>query len=953
MIPIDLRRARWLSWKALILLGIGALHGCFPELPDVSDGEDAHDTLGDGTLVLTAPANVTASSDSVESVTIRWDPVANASGYRVEACDTPCSDGWLELGVVSAPPLEDTGLDPAPLPAAPTLVLFEATPSALTFEIQSPPAKPGPERSYRVIALAGDLVSSPSDLAAGRRAAPPVQGFSASGDGAAWWSIGSSPRFTYTDAPPPTLSAGVVAASQGEFSDWVQLTLSGTTATDGESVTLRVRSETSSGPSSASDPVVASRPAPPMWTIHWERSDTSEPDAFVLVPGATGTVWNDTDAPADGTARYYRAVVSAQGAPVVRTDAAIGFRKPPPGAIANLRATTDRPDGITVSWDGVGGATGYRIYRNSGLVAEVSPSETSWTDTAEALAVQGSWQPVSELEATATTATIDLTWKLPTRPVGPDASYEVAPVNLSGEGPRSGSVIGRRAAPMAESVEVEVEDGVRGDVLDAGPLGTAWSDRAAPHPEITAGETTISAGTHRAFVALRNSRAGVLAAPVTYRVRLKLEDGAHTPWSGTIQASRSYGPLQHAWQRMTATNGNYVGISGATGSSHDDATAPQDGSPVTYRLLLRAEGAADVATAPASGYRLALTSVSAGRDHACALATDGAVWCWGANEAGQLGRGTLSTREAAPERVPGLTTATQVSAGDSHTCARSTHGTVWCWGANNRGQLGDGTEVTRPSAVSVQGLASVVEVASGNEHTCARTSGGEVWCWGRNDSGQVGDGTTSTRPTPTRVQMRSASGTVPLTGAVSLASVGEATCAIRATSPSTSVWCWSSGLVVGADQQWGENVAVSSGKSGLSTLAAGRGGSHACGLGTNGTWCWGSDGLREISGGLLSQPGWSGTDTSQSGPAQLTLFTNIVRVATGIGTTCIHDTTGTVACWGEGNQERSLDGIHQTSLQNVSSLAVFGRSGNITGIFTSNHDVYLLTGNGAAPIMFP
>jgi alpha-tubulin suppressor-like RCC1 family protein len=94
-------------------------------------------------------------------------------------------------------------------------------------------------------------------------------------------------------------------------------------------------------------------------------------------------------------------------------------------------------------------------------------------------------------------------------------------------------------------------------------------------------------------------------------------------------------------------------------------------------------------------------AISAGGGHACALRADGSVACWGANESGQLGDGSTQTA-AAPTAVSGLGHAAQISAGGAHSCAIS-DGAVLCWGSNTSRQLGDGlpAEVTRPRPVTL------------------------------------------------------------------------------------------------------------------------------------------------------------------------------------------------------------------------------------------------------------
>jgi alpha-tubulin suppressor-like RCC1 family protein len=147
---------------------------------------------------------------------------------------------------------------------------------------------------------------------------------------------------------------------------------------------------------------------------------------------------------------------------------------------------------------------------------------------------------------------------------------------------------------------------------------------------------------------------------------------------------------------------------------------------------------------------LKASMVAGGLGHTCAVAEGQALKCWGANDKGQLGNGTTSTMPAtAPAAVPGMDGGVElVAAGASHTCAVRS-GTLWCWGYNASGQLGDGTTEDRPSPVQVMDLpGKVVGAAAGMGFTCAITDDDRLWCWGENQHGQLGDGTTSSRGTP-------------------------------------------------------------------------------------------------------------------------------------------------------------------------------------------------------------
>ena len=147
-----------------------------------------------------------------------------------------------------------------------------------------------------------------------------------------------------------------------------------------------------------------------------------------------------------------------------------------------------------------------------------------------------------------------------------------------------------------------------------------------------------------------------------------------------------------------------------------------------------------------------VTAVAAGLFHNVALKTDGTVWTWGWNGVGQLGDGTATDRRT-PIRVAGLTSMTSVSAGAYHTLAtRGSNGTVWAWGDNYWGQLGDATTVDHYTPTMLAGLTGVASVSAGYLHNLALTGDGRVFAWGWNGTGQLGDGSTVDRQAPVPVQ---------------------------------------------------------------------------------------------------------------------------------------------------------------------------------------------------------
>ncbi len=154
--------------------------------------------------------------------------------------------------------------------------------------------------------------------------------------------------------------------------------------------------------------------------------------------------------------------------------------------------------------------------------------------------------------------------------------------------------------------------------------------------------------------------------------------------------------------------------------------------------------------APVTGLN-GVIDLHGGREHVVALKSDGTVWTWGSNVEGQQGRGTTANT-LTPTQVTSLgTNNVAVETGHNHTVVLKSNGTVWAFGLNSDGQLGDGTTTTRRSPVQVSGINDAIGIAAGRDMSYAIRPGGQVWAWGRNVEGQMGDGTTTRRPAPVRV----------------------------------------------------------------------------------------------------------------------------------------------------------------------------------------------------------
>ncbi len=156
------------------------------------------------------------------------------------------------------------------------------------------------------------------------------------------------------------------------------------------------------------------------------------------------------------------------------------------------------------------------------------------------------------------------------------------------------------------------------------------------------------------------------------------------------------------------------------------------------------------------GFLSNIIAVAGGHDFSLALEDDGTAWAWGANGFGQLGDGT-TTQRITPVPVVSLTNATAIVVGDWHSMALKDDGTVWTWGYGGGGRLGINSMVSSSSPVQVHGyndvgfLTDVVKIAAGETFCLVLKSDGTVWGWGRNDVGQLGDGTAIDRWTPIQI----------------------------------------------------------------------------------------------------------------------------------------------------------------------------------------------------------
>ncbi len=228
-------------------------------------------------------------------------------------------------------------------------------------------------------------------------------------------------------------------------------------------------------------------------------------------------------------------------------------------------------------------------------------------------------------------------------------------------------------------------------------------------------------------------------------------------------------------------------------------------------------------------------ALAVGGAHTCSLRGDGTARCWGVNGQGQLGTGALGGQSTSPLAVINLTNLIALAAGGAHTCALRDDGNVYCWGWNEKGQLGNAMSAASAPA-RVDPLPPMIGIAAGQSHTCAISDALEVWCWGEGISGQLGRGSTASSNVPVKAS---------LSGAVAVIAGREHTCAIDT---ARRIYCWGAN----ARGQLGiGTVAPATTPTMIGTLSnvlsAGAGLDHTCAALDDGTaWCWGANGSGQL-----------------------------------------------------------------------------------------------------------
>lgn len=283
-------------------------------------------------------------------------------------------------------------------------------------------------------------------------------------------------------------------------------------------------------------------------------------------------------------------------------------------------------------------------------------------------------------------------------------------------------------------------------------------------------------------------------------------------------------------------------------------------------------------------------TVAAGSQHTVVRTPDGSVWTWGANVYGQLGDGT-TTQRTTPAQVLPLSNIVAVAAGAEHTLALESNGTVWAWGRNNNGQVGDGTITNRLVPTAVASLPPIAAIAAGSSHSVALATDGSIWTWGYNFNGQLGDGTTT----------RSLQPIIIVTGwvATAVAAGHSHTLAIRADG---TLWGW------GANHSGQLGVAAPPTQWNVPGQIAGVTGAVSAAGGSCHTAVARSDGRVLTSGCNTSGQLATGNTTNRPSMDLVPSLLNAAKVYAGASFTSALTTTGEVWSWGQNFNGQLGDG---------------------------------------------
>ncbi|MFH0880390.1 MAG: hypothetical protein V2A34_11810, partial [Lentisphaerota bacterium] len=601
---------------------------------------------------------------------------------------------------------------------------------------------------------------------------------------------------------------------------------------------------------------------------------------YVLQLLASDTVLSRTDA----IQITVNPAPSTNGAPTVNAGVDQTITLPSAASLSGTAADDGMPSNkLTVAWSKVSGA-GTVTFGNATNLATTAGFSTNGVYVLQLLASD---------TALSRTDTVQIT---------------VNPAPLTNAPPAVNAGVDQTITlPSSASLSGAASD----DGRPSNKLTVAWSKVSGT------GTVTFANATNLATTASFSTNGVYVLRLVAYDTALSRTDTVQITVNLAPNTPSSPSPANGATNQSTAVDLSWVS---------GDADA---GDTVTYDVYL---GMAGSGVGP----------LAAGGNHTLSLESNGMIKAVGYNNYGQLGDGTTVAKYA-PVSVTSLVGGVvSLSAGYSHSLAALSNGTVWAWGYNAYGQLGDKTTATRTRPNLVSNLVGVTKVAAGYHHSVALKSDGTVWTWGYNNYGQLGLGIFGNRTNPVQV--------AGLTGVVDIAAGDYHTMVVKADG---TVWGWGYNAYgqVGNGKTTNTNLPVqTSNMVGVASIAGGY--FHTLAVKSNGTlWAWGRNNYYQLG---------DGTTTTRTNPVQITNLVNVAKVAAGYYHSLAMRADGTVWAWGYNNYGQLGDKSVATRTRPVQVSNLVGAveiaagdyhsaARNASGVWTWGYNGYGQLGDGSTP----